>query len=1061
MFFVLMKSKITILVSCLGLIAAGCAQTHFFVLSVKPQRPIIIKSIDFQREIADKHWKSLVDVAADAFGNSYVLDASTHKVFVFDPNGKILLEIGEAGFFKKTFPRPSGIAVSREGRIFVSDTKNDNVHLYDHSGAFNFSIGEKGSETGNFREPAGIDVDNEGGLYVADEGNRRVQKFNANGAFLMQIISGPKNIKDINISRTRGPIKFTSPPEFNRIIDVAVGPQGTIYALDQGNYVVHAYGQAGEYLFSFGGRSRRNGKFQRPSGITVGNLGVVCVSDEEKNTVQLFDSTGRFLISLGSEGKGRGQFKKPVGIAATSGGLIFVADRANRRVQVFSFATPAKETTDTVPTLEKPVRIAIFDLKNNNPAAASRGYGQSISEMFITAFANRPNFEVIERKQLKKVLDEIYFDQSGIVETETAKKVGKILGVDVALVGGVAAFANSIQIDLRLLDIETGKVIIADSIEAEGESQLRALVNREVIKLEKNYAILYGAPRSPTGLNVECAGRGCSLSWNANKEPDFKGYRIYRSSSLDDPYTVIAETKKTEWIDRELPYGATCYYLLTAVDESGLESKRSSPVKGETLGKPSIGRIGIKSKVLVKKTAFSWDENEQKVSGYLIQRAASPDGPFTEVGKSRSPKFSESGLGDGDTYYYRIVKKYRGGLESKPSEPFSVTTEARPSIPEGLKTQSGLARRVKLEWAKPDERDISKFILYRSSAADGPYKKIATVKYNWLSSQSYVDRGLEDNTTYYYKIQAVDTSNLPSPMSAPVEAATKPSPAKPRGLVAASDRARGVPLEWERNPEKDITKYLVFFTDRKGGAFLRLGSTPENRFIHRNLKDKSTYYYKIKALDRDNLESGFSNTVSATTKPRPVQPTGLEAESGLVKSVRLTWSQNPESDIDSYHIYRRAGARGTYEEVGRSGSPIYVDRGLLDGQKYQYTIKAVDVEGLSSDSSNKAEASTKRRPSRPRNLTAEAKSDRIVLQWDKNSEPDIAGYEILRTEKGLWKLLGKETKIGEVIGISFEDRTAQEGKRYNYSIVAFDKTGLHSDRSKPVSSKIPTPKNKR
>ncbi|MCX6355238.1 MAG: 6-bladed beta-propeller [Candidatus Aureabacteria bacterium] len=1037
---------------CITLFAAGCAGPQYYPIQGPPKHPVTIRSVNFEREIQDKDWKALVDVAADRSGNIVILDAFTHQLIMCDPQGAILRKIGESSFWKKTFPRPSSLAVDSEGRIFIVDTKEDSITIFDRTGAFSMKFGQKGSTAGSFKRPTGIDIDESRNLYVVDAGNNRVQKFDARGAFIGQIVSGPKVIEKIDISGAGGPIKFIAWPQFKQLRDVAVGPFGMFYILDEGICVVHAYSTEGAYLFSFGGRGRRSGTFEKPSGITVGAMGIVCVSDERRNTIQMFDPEGRFITSIGARGKGPGQFDQPQGLGASADGKLLVADKGNRRVQVFSYAVPVRQAAPS-PKLEKAVRIAIFDFKNNNPQAQSRGYGEAISEMFITAFAKRPNFEVIERKQLRKVLDEIELDQSGVVENETAKKVGKVLGIDVALAGGIAAFAGSIQMDMRLLDVETGKVILADSLEANSEAQLRSLVNHEVGKLENSYVVRFYAPFPPAGISGEAWVRECRISWKPNEEPDLKEYRVYRAEKAEGPYTLIANTRKTEWVDKGLGDGTEYYYRIAALDITNLESNQSEPISVSTRGRPALGSIQVKENVEVKRSAFSWSENEEGVTGYIVYRSSTPDGNFTRVGESRTPNFSEKGFGDGETYYYKVAKKYRNGIESEPSKQFASSTKPRPSASQGLAAKSGLARRVSLEWKNPKENDIREFRIYRSDAEDGDYKKIASVKPGWISAPSYVDGGLPDNTTYFYKVQSVDKDDLESPMSEAAKAVTKPIPSVPRGFAAASGKARSVPLTWEINPEKDIKKYVVCSSDKETGPFREISQTSENKFNHTGLKDRSTYYYKLKAIDYDGLASDFSPVVSATTKPRPAQSRDLKAETGLVKSVRLTWAANPESDIAQYVVSRRAGRLGSFTDVGKSSSDSHLDHGLEDGKTYQYTIRAVDADGLMSDPSEKVEAATKPCPSNPASPTTSVKDGRITLTWAANAEPDIAGYEIFRSSS--WDLLGAGKKIGEVTSPLFEDGTAQAGKKYTYSIEAFDKTGLHSQKSKGVSVQVP------
>ncbi len=1037
----------------MALLAAGCASPQFYPLPGPPAYGVSLRAVNFEREIANPEWKFLIDVAADRAGNACVLDGSTHQAAVCDTQGRPVLSIGEKGFWSKTFPRPAGVAVDGEGRIYVSDAKNDSVQVFDRTGAYASKIGAKGYGPGDFREAAGIDVDQAGTLYVVDQGNMRLQKFDARGMLVGQIVSGPKIIDKINISRTSGPIKFIAWPKFTRLRDVAVGLDGMTYLLDEGTRAVHVYNPQGAYLFSFGGRGGGRGRFEKPAGIAVGAMGIVCVSDEKNATVQFFDPQGRFLTSVGGAGAGRGQFRGPQGIGANPDGLVFVADRGNRRVQVFSCAVPRQEAAP-VARIDKPVRIAIFDFKNNNPQAQDRGYGETISEMFITAFARRAVFEVVERKQLRKLIDELYLDQSGVVDEDTTKKLGKVLGVDIALAGGVSLFAGSIEIDLRLLDVETGRVIIPDSIKAAAENQLRALVDREVLRLEQAYLVRFYPPAPPVGLTVSGGIREAAISWKANEEPDFREYRVYRAPAEGGPYTLVAKTRETQWEDRGLSDGTACFYRVTAIDADGKESKQSPASSANTRAKPVVGELQVQPQAQVKKSAFSWTENEQDVTGYVIYRASSPDGAYTKAGESRTPAFSEKGFGDGETHYYKVAKKYRNGLESEPSKQFSVGTKPRPAVPEGFAAASGLARTVKIEWANPKEKDIREFRVHRSDSEAGEYKKIASVKPGWISSPSYTDTGLKDNATYYYTIESIDADNLASPMSAPVKATTKPAPSMPRGLTAGGGKARNVPLSWERNPEKDITAYRVFFSEKENGPFRKIAEATDPSFVHKGLKDISTYHYRILAIDRDGLLSEFSGTVTATTKPLPVKPAGLTAGSGLARSVRLEWAPNPERDIAHYTVYRRVGGRGSFAEAGQARTPGHTDTGLEDGKNYQYEIRAVDVEGLMSEPSERAEAATKPRPSPPDALKAEARDGLIALSWTASRESDIAGYEIYRSSG--WNLLGGEEKVGQVTGTSFEDRTARAGSACTYRVAALDAAGLRSEKSGTASATIPS-----
>jgi hypothetical protein len=65
------------------------------------------------------------------------------------------------------------------------------------------------------------------------------------------------------------------------------------------------------------------------------------------------------------------------------------------------------------------------------------------------------------------------------------------------------------------------------------------------------------------------------------------------------------------------------------------------------------------------------------------------------------------------------------------------------------------------------------FNIYRSPSSAGSYTKINDAP---VSGASFADQGLTPNTTYYYKISAIDGSGYESAPTSPVPGATAPEP---------------------------------------------------------------------------------------------------------------------------------------------------------------------------------------------------------------------------------------------------------------------------------------------
>ena len=89
-------------------------------------------------------------------------------------------------------------------------------------------------------------------------------------------------------------------------------------------------------------------------------------------------------------------------------------------------------------------------------------------------------------------------------------------------------------------------------------------------------------PHPPTGLEVQGVANGFELRWKPNPEPDIVKYKIYLHSFLVDK--EIGSTDKTQFTIDSLKPEEEYTVTLTAVDQDGLESKKSESIKVRTLG---------------------------------------------------------------------------------------------------------------------------------------------------------------------------------------------------------------------------------------------------------------------------------------------------------------------------------------------------------------------------------------------------------------------------------------------------------------------------------------------
>ena len=89
----------------------------------------------------------------------------------------------------------------------------------------------------------------------------------------------------------------------------------------------------------------------------------------------------------------------------------------------------------------------------------------------------------------------------------------------------------------------------------------------------------------------------------------------------------------------------------------------------------------------------------------------------------------------------------------------------------------------------------------------------------------------------------------------------------------------------------------------------------------------------------------------------PAAATGLVATDG-VGQVDLDWSDNIESDLAGYNVYRSAIPGGPYTIIGGSLSipSSYIDSSVSSGTSYYYVVAAVDNGANESGYSNEDSA---------------------------------------------------------------------------------------------------------
>ncbi len=136
--------------------------------------------------------------------------------------------------------------------------------------------------------------------------------------------------------------------------------------------------------------------------------------------------------------------------------------------------------------VEKKPRMACLEFRRGTEDAAR--FITAVQEMFCTGFVESRRFSIIEREQIEKILKERQFAQTGDVDAETARRLGKVLGVSYLLIGSMSKLGETFEVDARLVDVDTGETKTASHGSCSSATGLRATVNTIVNDLNRKFS---------------------------------------------------------------------------------------------------------------------------------------------------------------------------------------------------------------------------------------------------------------------------------------------------------------------------------------------------------------------------------------------------------------------------------------------------------------------------------------------------------------------------------------------------------------------------------------------
>jgi len=571
-------------------------------------------------------------------------------------------------------------------------------------------------------------------------------------------------------------------------------------------------------------------------------------------------------------------------------------------------------------------------------------------------------------------------------------------------------------------------------------------------------------PAAPTGLSAVAGIGSITLDWADNSEGDLDSYSVYRSTNSGIYSSALATNlSPSAYTDNDVSHAVTYYYVVRAIDIHGNESAQSSQVSATATTNVPV-QINLLDSSISTNTPYggtvdltaapyaAWgydtDGLDNGFSTVKSNTAApavtlnSAGGTTKDFGWSfdtgsgaQSSAGGVNGMANGDGYTLTFngavstnatqrLTLYLGAFEGGND---SITMTVVPTLSGGISNVTGAAHSYTCD---------------NSTSIGGVVTAIYTLEFKSSTEPNLVLDFTASNTSGSrgagvsgYTLEVLSDAGAPT------------------GLAAAPGDD-SVSLDWDDNTGDDTASYKVYRSTNSGSYSNALvtGLTSSD-YTDNSAVNYTKYYYVVAAVDGATVESPVSGEVYATpadvgnqapafTSDPIVETNALE--DAAYSATLADNASDPESDPMNFVKLDGPDWLTVAADGGLSGTPVVTNAGLNS-----FTV-LVDGAGGSDTAELQitVDADTVTPPDAPTGLSDALGVGSINLDWDNNTEDDLASYSVYRsaTSGGYGAAL-----VTNVTSSEYVDNTVSNYTRYYYTVTATDIFGNESVKSSEVN----------
>jgi TolB-like protein len=196
--------------------------------------------------------------------------------------------------------------------------------------------------------------------------------------------------------------------------------------------------------------------------------------------------------------------------------------------------------------------IAVYGFDVNGRANDS--FASYSTDKLTHELVETGKFKVVERSRIDRLLKEQQFVQSGVVDADSAAKIGKILSVDVVIIGTIRVTNTGIEFIARMIQSESGIIL------SSADERLKTVASADSPKNDTD--------NDATGLTTDShsylSGGKITVTFSGMKGSKFDWITIVKSNASDSTYGEWVYTNGEKSGNRSFTAGEPGTYEIRA-----------------------------------------------------------------------------------------------------------------------------------------------------------------------------------------------------------------------------------------------------------------------------------------------------------------------------------------------------------------------------------------------------------------------------------------------------------------------------------------------------------------